>query len=125
MILSFLSGIATLFIVLTPIWLVLKYTIEICIDGYYDITEWLEEEYKDVRRFKREWNSRSAGFKLALILTIYFIIARFVPSLLGMNWEWTNSVTFWWYPIPFWIGVCLVFYILGRIAKMLFAIIRQ
>lgn len=125
MILSFLSGIATLFIVLTPIWLVLKYVIEVCIDGYYDVTEWIEEEYKDVRHFKREWNSRAAGFKLALILTIYFIIARFVPSLLGMNWEWTNRVTFWWYPIPFWIGVCLVFYILGRIAKMLFALIRQ
>lgn len=124
MILSFLANISLLFIVLGPIWLVLNYLIEVCIDGYYDLTEWLESEYKGGEHWNAEWNSRSAGFKLALILTIYFVIVRFVPALFGMNWEWTNRVTFWWYPLPFWVGVCLVIYLLGRVIKLLFCLIR-
>ena len=78
MILSFLANISLLFIVLGPIWLVLNYLIEVCIDGYYDLTEWLESEYKGGEHWNAEWNSRSAGFKLALILTIYFVIVRFM-----------------------------------------------
>lgn len=48
--LSFLAWVSVLFIVLTPIWLVMNYSIEVFIDGFYDITEWIEEEYKKSRK---------------------------------------------------------------------------
>lgn len=72
---------------------------------------------------KAEWNSRTAGFKLAFILTLYFAVTRFVPPLVGMDWEWTTHITWWWYPIPIWSAFCLVVYLLGRLIKLLFKII--
>lgn len=76
-----------------------------------------------IHRDKVRWKSRTAGTILSIYITIILSIVRFVPESIGWNWEWTYNITYWWYPIPIWVTLCLIIWVLGLFIKLLFKII--
>lgn len=68
------------------------------------------------RKVKHSWESRKDGTKIAVLLTIILFLAQFVPN----GWSTAQTLhSYWLYPIPVWIAICLAVYLLGRVFKII------